>query len=175
MHRHPGLTCLFLLSTLLLPAAWRHADAPPAGTLTPYNNVGLYDGGTGLLNSCVTLHNAACEVEKDTSGQDRLLALTLRLVSPDLVFRVDSATPFDSSTGKDCSGSFRTGVYRDQVLITRADPTLDGRVVSLMFDHVPGTEADLRLRNDAASLAVLRNINGNSTQLGSSLGSFQVS
>lgn len=174
MDRHSGFASLLLLSFLLAPAVSIAAEPPP-GTLTTFNNVGMFDGGTGLLNSCVALQNAAGEVEKDASGQARLLALTLRLASPDLIFRVDSATPFDSSTGKSCSGSFRAGVYRDQVLIANADPTLDGRVLSLMFDHVPGTEADLRLRNDAASLAVLRNITGNSTQIGTSLGSFQVS
>ena len=173
MDRHSGFASLLLLSFLLAPAVSIAAEPPP-GTLTTFNNVGMFDGGTGLLNSCVALQNAAGEVEKDASGQARLLALTLRLASPDLIFRVDSAAPFDSSTGKSCSGSFRAGVYRDQVLIANADPTLDGRVLSLMFDHVPGTEADLRLRNDAASLAVLRNITGNSTQLGTSLGSFQV-
>lgn len=174
MDRHSGFASLLLLSFLLAPAVSIAAEPPP-GSLTTFNNVGMFDGGTGLLNSCVALQNAAGEVEKDASGQARLLALTLRLASPDLIFRVDSATPFDSSTGKSCSGSFRAGVYRDQVLIANADPTLDGRVLSLMFDHVPGTEADLRLRNDAASLAVLRNITGNSTQIGTSLGSFQVS
>jgi hypothetical protein len=174
MDRHSGFASLLLLSFLLAPAVSIAAEPPP-GTLTTFNNVGMFDGGTGLLNSCVALQNAAGEVEKDASGQARLLALTLRLASPDLIFRVDSAAPFDSSTGKSCSGSFRAGVYRDQVLIANADPTLDGRVLSLMFDHVPGTEADLRLRNDAASLAVLRNITGNSTQIGTSLGSFQVS
>ncbi len=174
MDTHSRFARLLLVSFLLSPA-WSSADEPPAGTLTPFNNVGVFDGGTGLLHSCVALQNAAGDVEKDANGQAQLLALTLRLASPDLVFRVDSAAPFDSSTGKDCSGSFRAGIYRDHVLIVRADSTLDGRVLSLMFDHLPGTETDLRLRNDAASLAVLRNITGNSTQLGSSLGSFQVS
>ena len=75
MDRHSGFASLLLLSFLLAPAVSIAAEPPP-GSLTTFNNVGMFDGGTGLLNSCVALQNAAGEVEKDASGQARLLALT---------------------------------------------------------------------------------------------------
>ncbi|HTQ99393.1 MAG TPA: hypothetical protein VMH83_05365, partial [Candidatus Acidoferrum sp.] len=164
--------------TLLLAggiAACVTATTPPTGTAVSYNNIGYFDSGTGALQSCVALQTAQGQQQTDAGGNPVVYDITLSLQDgASFVFSLKNYGPFQLDAGKDCSGTFKNGIYSDKVLIKYPGSTLDGTVLNVNMDYIGGSPNLLfRLRTGSADFGIVRNFTGNSTTLGSSLGAFQ--
>jgi hypothetical protein len=150
-HLNPGKwlgPSALLLSSCLL------AVEPPAGTVTALNNVGLFDGTTGLLTSCVALLDANDKPQLDANGAPRIFDAVLSLNRANLVFKLQTATPFNRNAGKDCSGVFKNGIYTDKVLIRNLGAAYNGFVLGLTLDYLPNTNLEFSLRTDSANFGV---------------------
>lgn len=159
-----------LLATFCSSLTVQAAD-PPAGTITDLDNVGLFDGSTDSLTSCVALQDPNGAALLDANGQPRRYAVTLSLTRATLIFKVTGTAAWNSS--RSCSGVYRNGVYTDAVLITNLASTYNGRVWNLTLD-VLNASLEFKLRLDS-SFSAVRTFGANTTALASDLGDFQSS
>lgn len=157
----------------MLASAAALAVAPPTGTATPLNNIGMFDSSTGLLTSCVTMQDATGKPTVDANGNPQIYDIVLTLKGAELVFRLTSFTAFNSNAGKDCSGVFKNGVFTDKALIKYPGWVMDGAVLNLTMEFIAGSALEFRMRTDSASFGKVRNFTGNSTQLGADTGDFK--
>ncbi len=146
------------------------ATAPPSGTVTALNNVGLFDGSQNLLTTCVTLQNADGTNQLDASGKPRRFDIAIKLNSATLTFQLLANVPV-ANANLDCSGVYRAGAFTDAVLITNLNANYTGAVWNLTMDYLAGSNLEFKLRLDSTFTA-LRNFASNTTALGSDLGEF---
>lgn len=167
------LQCGLVLSALVaaLPAA---AAAPPAGTVIGLNHIGSFTASANTVSTCVALTNAQGQPLVDAQGQAQIYDITLGLKNAQYVFQLLRATHADTTTGLDCSGTFRDGVYTDQVLIDMPGNALHGAVMNITMDQLPGT-FEFQLRLDGPSFNRVRNLATNTTALGADRGDFAAS
>ncbi len=97
------------------------------------NRIGVFDGSTGNLLSCVQMRDADNSPLLDESGNPDWLNVELALIAetslpPGYQFQALATYPFDPGAGRDCSGTYNsdTGLYEDIVKVQNAGSALDG-------------------------------------------------
>lgn len=141
------------------------------------SQMGLFDGATGVLTSCVVLYSDEGSILVNAEGAQERYQIELGLV-PDtsatdtFTFNLNSAAP---STAENCSGRYQSGAFTDSVLVENAGASLAGKIYALTMQQGSGPNISFVLQANGSNFSVARDLATNSIAFGAQLGSFQTS
>jgi hypothetical protein len=135
--------------------------------------IGRLDGATGLITTCIAVHDAQGEPATLANGNPEQYQVNLSLSggnsSDGYLFQLSSAEPVVQA---DCSGKFLNDSYTDTLVLHNLDAFYNGKIYRLKMDLLTGDQIALRTDLSPAEFYEVRNLNSNSSNLGNSLGSF---